>query len=276
MLPAETVAALRDHRRRQLEERLAAGGDYDDQRLVFCDPRGQPLSPSTVSRRFERLGREAGLPRLTLHGLRHTFATLALRAGVPSKVVAEVLGHVSHAHDRRHLHACHARDAGRRHRARRRTLAPLGGANRAALSVVNEGAELRDPVRKGSSRFCIEIRRRSRCRSRRPSPLWRRHRVPGGHHDLRGIDQADGLVNPWLHLCLKLTRGETGAEPGIWPLVRWTRVRHACPLVRVCECLWAHGPYGRWLQDCGYCPSERPACGPHSARRARSGALVRS
>ena len=146
VLPAETVAALRDHRRRQLEERLAAGGDYDDQRLVFCDPHGQPLSPSTVSRRFERLGREAGLPRLTLHGLRHTFATLALRAGVPSKVVAEVLGHASHAHDRRYLHSCHARDAGRRHRARRRTLAPLGGANRAALSVVNEGAELRDPV----------------------------------------------------------------------------------------------------------------------------------
>jgi integrase len=95
VIPAETVAALRDHRRRQLEERLAAGEDYRDRGFVFCDPHGAPLSPSTVSRRFERLGREAGLPRLTFHGLRHTFATLALRAGVPSKVVAEVLGHAS-------------------------------------------------------------------------------------------------------------------------------------------------------------------------------------
>jgi integrase len=100
VLSADTVSALRDHRRRQLEERLAAGGNYVDQGLVFCDERGAPLSPATVSRRFERLGRELGLPRLTFHGLRHTFATLALRAGIPSKVVAEVLGHASAARPR--------------------------------------------------------------------------------------------------------------------------------------------------------------------------------
>jgi len=98
VLPADTVAALRDQRRHQLEERLAAGGDYVDRGLVFCDLRGAPLSPATVSRRFERLGRAADLPGLTFHGLRHTFATLALRAGVPSKVVAEVLGHASAHH----------------------------------------------------------------------------------------------------------------------------------------------------------------------------------
>jgi integrase len=95
VVPPDTVTALREHRRRQLEERLAAGHDYEDSGLVFCDPRGAQLSPSTVSRRFERLAREAGLPRLSLHGLRHTFATLALKAGIPSKVVAEVLGHAS-------------------------------------------------------------------------------------------------------------------------------------------------------------------------------------
>jgi integrase len=95
VLPVDTVSALRDHRRRQLEERLAVGRTYVDSGLVFRTRNGAPLSPATVSRRFERLGREAGLPRLTLHGLRHTFATLALRAGVPSKVVAEVLGHAS-------------------------------------------------------------------------------------------------------------------------------------------------------------------------------------
>jgi len=54
-----------------------------------------PLNPATVSRRFERLRTEAGLPKITLHGTRHSFATLALLEGIPAKVVAEILGHSS-------------------------------------------------------------------------------------------------------------------------------------------------------------------------------------
>jgi integrase len=94
-IPAETITALRDHRRRQLEELLARGRTAKQAGLVFVDEHGEQLKPATVSRRFARLARDADLPRLTLHGLRHTFATLALQAGVPSKVVAEVLGHAS-------------------------------------------------------------------------------------------------------------------------------------------------------------------------------------
>jgi integrase len=90
-----TVAALRTHRARQLEERLAIGGGYRDEDLVFCGVDGAPLNPATVSRNFDTLVGEAGLPRISLHGLRHTFATLALLDGIPSKVVAEVLGHSS-------------------------------------------------------------------------------------------------------------------------------------------------------------------------------------
>jgi integrase len=56
---------------------------------------GTPVSPATVSRTFERLVRKAALPHLTLHGLRHSFATLALLNGIPAKVVAEILGHSS-------------------------------------------------------------------------------------------------------------------------------------------------------------------------------------
>jgi integrase len=48
-----------------------------------------------VSRTFSALVRSAELPTLTLHGLRHTWATLALLDGIPSKIVAEVLGHSS-------------------------------------------------------------------------------------------------------------------------------------------------------------------------------------
>jgi len=48
-----------------------------------------------VSRRFSTLVADTGVPTITLHGLRHTFATLALLDGIPSKVVAEILGHSS-------------------------------------------------------------------------------------------------------------------------------------------------------------------------------------
>jgi integrase len=38
---------------------------------------------------------QTSLPKIRLHDLRHTFATLALGAGVPVKVVTEMLGHAS-------------------------------------------------------------------------------------------------------------------------------------------------------------------------------------
>jgi integrase len=91
----ETIAALRRHRARQAEERLAVGEKYADLDLVFAHVDGSPLNPATVSRIFNRLVIEATLPRITLHGLRHTFATVALSAGIPAKVVSECLGHSS-------------------------------------------------------------------------------------------------------------------------------------------------------------------------------------
>lgn len=92
-LAPETVAALRDLRKRQLEERLAAGPIYADLDLVFADEIGAPLTPGNVTRIFGGRVRKAGAAPLTVHGLRHTFATLALGAGVPVKIVSEILGH---------------------------------------------------------------------------------------------------------------------------------------------------------------------------------------
>jgi integrase len=94
-LAPPTVDALRRHRSQQAEERLAIGPGYSDLNLVFAHVDGGPLNPATVSRAFDALVKEAGVPKITLHGLRHTFATLALLGGIPSKVVAEVLGHSS-------------------------------------------------------------------------------------------------------------------------------------------------------------------------------------
>ena len=88
-----TVTALREHRRAQLEERLLMGAGFTDHGFVFCLPDGRPYHPERVSSEFDRRVLKWQLPRITLHGLRHTWATLALRGGVHPKVVQERLGH---------------------------------------------------------------------------------------------------------------------------------------------------------------------------------------
>lgn len=88
-----TVAVLRDHRRRMLEERMLVGPDFHDVGLVFHRPDGNCLRPDAVSETFLRRGRRYDVPRLTLQGLRHTWATLALEQGIHPRVVQERLGH---------------------------------------------------------------------------------------------------------------------------------------------------------------------------------------
>lgn len=94
-LDPATVGALRGHRRRQLEERLALGKGYRDGDLVFAQVTGETLHPDYVSKTFDRLVKAAGVPRIRLHDLRHTAATTMLEQGIPLKVVTERLGHSS-------------------------------------------------------------------------------------------------------------------------------------------------------------------------------------
>jgi integrase len=93
VLDEGTVTELRRWRKRQAEERLLLGAGYRDHDLIFAKPTGEPLHPERVSREFVRRVERWDLPPLTLHGLRHTWATLALKAGVHPKVVQERLGH---------------------------------------------------------------------------------------------------------------------------------------------------------------------------------------
>lgn len=62
---------------------------------LFCHPDGRAVHPDTITDWFSRLSWEAGLPPIRLHDIRHSYATAALRAGVPVKVVSERLGHAS-------------------------------------------------------------------------------------------------------------------------------------------------------------------------------------
>lgn len=61
--------------------------------LVFEPCFERAISPPLVSKRFRKLNEASGLPRIRLHDLRHTHATLALEAGVHPKIVSERLGH---------------------------------------------------------------------------------------------------------------------------------------------------------------------------------------
>lgn len=94
-LDEATVAALRSVRARQAEERLLLGADYHDHDLVFARADGDPVHPEYFSMAFDRRVARYKLPRIRLHDLRHTWATLALSAGVDVKIVSERLGHAS-------------------------------------------------------------------------------------------------------------------------------------------------------------------------------------
>jgi integrase len=61
--------------------------------LVFRRDDGRPLDPDSVSQRFRRLMERTGLPPIRFHDLRHTFATLSLKAGIQTEVVSRILGH---------------------------------------------------------------------------------------------------------------------------------------------------------------------------------------
>lgn len=92
-LDTRTIEVLRDHRRRQLEERLALGSEYVDLDLVFPDLNGAMFNPENQSKRFHRRVAAIGLKGIRFHDLRHTYATLARRGGMDIKDLSVRLGH---------------------------------------------------------------------------------------------------------------------------------------------------------------------------------------
>lgn len=76
---------------------------YADNGLVFAQEwgasntrhavLGAPLRWTSLIKRLDALCTESGVRRITMHGLRHTCATLSLSAGVPMHVVQRRLGH---------------------------------------------------------------------------------------------------------------------------------------------------------------------------------------
>jgi len=77
----------------QREEHQEAGTGWTDNGLVFTTPKGRPLDPGNLNRRFRRLLHNAGLRTIRFHDLRHSTATLLLEQGVDLVVIKELLGH---------------------------------------------------------------------------------------------------------------------------------------------------------------------------------------
>jgi integrase len=125
-----TIDALREYLRGWDERKQEFG--HDGQHL-FCHPDGRLIHPDTITEWFARLSWEAGLPPIRLHDVRHSYATAALRAGVPVKVVSERLGHssVSFTQDT-YMHVIPGMDE---HAAQVAATAILGGSVTTAVTI---------------------------------------------------------------------------------------------------------------------------------------------
>ncbi|MCL5676329.1 MAG: site-specific integrase, partial [Firmicutes bacterium] len=95
-LTALAIEALKRHRARQAEERLAAGPLWQDSGRAFTDVFGEVVDRHGLAKRaFPRLTAKAGVKRVRFHDLRHTAATFMLAEGLPVKTVQRVLGHAT-------------------------------------------------------------------------------------------------------------------------------------------------------------------------------------
>jgi integrase len=92
-LSTKTVDLLRAVRGTQELQKLEYGPLWQNTGFVFTHPNGTPLIPDQITQDFASIVKRFDLPHLTFHGLRHAFATLALKQNIHPKIVSEALGH---------------------------------------------------------------------------------------------------------------------------------------------------------------------------------------
>lgn len=92
-LPAAVIAELRAHRLRQAQELWQLGVRLSDETFVCAREDGEPWQPNSIGRAWDRFLASTELPRIRFHDLRHSHATIMLRANINPKIVSERLGH---------------------------------------------------------------------------------------------------------------------------------------------------------------------------------------
>lgn len=92
-LPPDIITLLNQHKIAQITQRLELGDNWHDSNKIFTSLNGQPLHPDTLSSWFGRFVKKNNLPKISLHSLRHTNATLMIANGIDIKTVSKRLGH---------------------------------------------------------------------------------------------------------------------------------------------------------------------------------------
>ena len=91
----KAVDLLLLHKKSQEEYRDFVGDHYKNQELIFSNSRGGYIDPGNLNRKLNKVAKKIGIPSLSSHVMRHTFATRGLEAGVSLKAMQEFLGHSS-------------------------------------------------------------------------------------------------------------------------------------------------------------------------------------
>jgi integrase len=94
-LAPDTCVVLRDHLNNEMALCGRVGIPFANDRLIFCQWDGTPLVPDTITQAWRRLTHRLGIQHVRFHDLRHTHASLMLKAGIHPKIVQERLGHSS-------------------------------------------------------------------------------------------------------------------------------------------------------------------------------------
>ena len=92
-LSPDTLAFLKEHRNRQVNLALSKAGDWRETGHVFTTSCGEAWHPDSVRTLMHRACRKAGIPVITIHGIRHTHTSLMARKGIPVEVISKRLGH---------------------------------------------------------------------------------------------------------------------------------------------------------------------------------------
>ena len=94
-LPSSLVELFKIYRTDQELLRIQLGVSLNADDFVFIRPDGSPINPNAITLAFRRIIKRAGLKNIRIHDLRHTHATLMLKAGIHPKIVSERLGHAN-------------------------------------------------------------------------------------------------------------------------------------------------------------------------------------
>ena len=92
-VPAIVTDVLKEHKVSQNKKKLALGGEFVENDLVFCQDNGQPMHPDTISSWFPEFLVTNKLPRIRFHDLRHTYISILINSNIPDNEIAARAGH---------------------------------------------------------------------------------------------------------------------------------------------------------------------------------------